>query len=519
MKILTQNSNIKILLFIFALISIIHVVYSTITLRALNADGASYMLCLLNSLSDNNYLPIVDNQHPRYFILSLLQIPVIFSYYVLKIQDKFALLGVFSCVSYLFPILILWLESFLANRNKRFDIFILSLFNYCLILLLYANCPIIESFIGSIFHFVLWEYLVAKFDYKKFDVVFITLLVVIMFSTFEYVVFLGPIFFFASLYYAKQTESGFNKKIKLFIGTGALFAAVYNLIFMLSIPNEGGEIARFFSEFYDFFFNWVNLNITISFLAVFFLVLVFKRNTLFGKGQVVSLAAIFVIAFLRLFLNLSTSLCPLLEQHMRSISCYTIPLIFLLLWIIDIKNIKVSEIKMQNFMCIILLCGITQTCWQLVHCYYFDQNIQFMKKELAKSEKLLYVPEEHEEISGIKNNQLHRYIYPSIFAATSILFSENYEQKVLLSHYFTPIDFVTFRNRLFVVKNPSGSQNEIISIPQDSYVRIKNRFWDLTECAKAVEQDNNAKNIKEDFYNTTRNWVFINSEKALKNHQ
>ena len=138
-----------------------------------------------------------------------------------------------------------------------------------------------------------------------------------------------------------------------------------------------------------------------------------------------------------------------------------------------------------------------------------------MKKELAKSEKLLYVPEEHEEISGIKNNQLHRYIYPSIFAATSILFSENYEQKVLLSHYFTPIDFVTFRNRLFVVKNPSGSQNEIISIPQDSYVRIKNRFWDLTECAKAVDQDNNEKNIKEDFYNTTRNWVFIPKKTTL----
>lgn len=512
MKLLTQNSNIKILLFVFVLISIIHVVYSTMTLRALTADGASYMLCLLNSLSDNKFLPIVDNQHPRYFILSLLQIPVIFSYYVLKIQDKFALLGIFSCVSYLIPLLILWLESFLAKRNERYDIFLLSLFNYCLILLLYANCPIVESFIGSILHFLLWEYLAAKFDYKKTDIIFIALLVIIMFSTFEYVVFSGPIFFIASLYYAKQTENGFNKKIKLFIGTGSLCAAIYNLVFMLAIPNEGSEIARFFSEFYDFLFNWSNLNILISFFAIIFLAVVFKRNILLGKMQVISLAAIFALAFLRLFLNLEMSLCPLLESHMRSISCYATPLMFLLLFVFDVKNIKISEIKMQNFLCIILLCGITQTCWQMVHCYYFDQNIRFMKKELAKSEKRLYIAEEHEEIGGINNNRLHRYITPCLFAATSILFSESYEQKVLLSHYLTPRDFVTFRNRLFVVKNPSGSQAEIISIPQDSYIKIKNKFWDLTECAKSVEQDNKDKNIQIDFYKTTRTWVFLPSE-------
>ena len=149
---------------------------------------------------------------------------------------------------------------------------------------------------------------------------------------------------------------------------------------------------------------------------------------------------------------------------------------------------------LSNLICIVLLCGITQSAWQMVNTYHWDKNIQYMKNELQQHNETLYIPSEHTEIATFHNHELRRYIWHSTYAFTSILFSKSYEQKTLLMHYDEEIDKgnLTFRKNLFVKQNIENA----ISIPLGTIISIKNKFWDLTNCAKALDRYNKENNIQ-----------------------
>lgn len=117
-----------------------------------------------------------------------------------------------------------------------------------------------------------------------------------------------------------------------------------------------------------------------------------------------------------------------------------------------------------------------------------------MKNELLETNELLYIPSEHEELSGFHNEKLRRYIWHGIFAATSILFSDTYKQKTLLLNYDEIQDpgNNNFRNRLYVVPY----NNSEMSIPFGTTISIKNDFWDLTDCAAALDKYNKEHNIE-----------------------
>ena len=155
---------------------------------------------------------------------------------------------------------------------------------------------------------------------------------------------------------------------------------------------------------------------------------------------------------------------------------------------------KINEKRYINFICIALICCIFQTSWQMVNTYYWNKNIEYMRNELQNYNGLLYIPSEHEEISGFHNKELRRYIWHGIFPATSILFSKEYKQKTLLLSYDKPQDpgNGTFRNILYVISDKK------ISIPFGAVVDIKNQYWDLTDCAKALDKYNKENNIETD---------------------
>ena len=115
-----------------------------------------------------------------------------------------------------------------------------------------------------------------------------------------------------------------------------------------------------------------------------------------------------------------------------------------------------------------------------------------MKNEMQNSNELLYIPSEHPELSGFHNKELRRYIWHGIFPATSILFTEEYKQKTLLLSYDEQQDpgNVTFRDILYVISDKK------ISIPFGAVVDIKNDYWDLTDCAKALDEYNKENKIK-----------------------
>jgi hypothetical protein len=186
------------------------------------------------------------------------------------------------------------------------------------------------------------------------------------------------------------------------------------------------------------------------------------------------------------------SVYPMWEQHLRTIPCWGLPIIFIIMDGYNKFKKEVNLLRFNNLICIVLICGIFQTIWQINNTYYWNKNIEYMKSELKNSNTLLYIPSEHEEISGFHNEKLRRYIWHGIFVATSILFSDTKEQKTLLMNYDVQQDpgNNNFREALYVV------DKDTISIPYATRIKIKNRYWDLQKCAAAVNEYNKKHNFE-----------------------
>ncbi len=352
---------------------------------------------------------------------------------------------------------------------------------------------VVESIIGAPLHFILWIYLSTIMKYTKRDIIAILLLITIMFATFEYVVGLGIIFALASIYYVYKEPDKKSKIIKAIIGIGSLGASIYNIVFMLSVKGEASEITIFFKQCYDFIPSMWNNNLIFTIASIFILgFTLFKRKT-FSAKSIIFISTIFIYILIRL-LNLKyASIHPMWEIHFRSIPCWLIPLMFICFLIADIKKIKINNIFLINAICIALLCGCFQSIWQMVNTYYWDKNIQYMKSELVNHNDILYIPSEHPEVGDYHNEELRRFIIHGAYTFTSILFADEYKPKTILMTYDERVEpgDNPFREALYVT-----SQKIWISIPYNVKVKIKNRYWDLTEFAQALDKYNKENNIQ-----------------------
>ena len=214
MEELKNNKQFKILAWIFIIVSIIHVLYATITMRGMYMDGGFYMIELLNRFANNTYAISADfGGHPRFFISYLMQIPVLFAHGALFIQNKWALMMIYSFVQFFLPLLVLFWTYKLAKRTERLDIFFWNLLLYSGFLIIFIIFSIMETPIGSPLHFILWIYLSTTMQYTKKYIIAIIFLITMMFATFEYVAGLGILFFLASIYYVYKEPEKKNKII------------------------------------------------------------------------------------------------------------------------------------------------------------------------------------------------------------------------------------------------------------------------------------------------------------------
>lgn len=495
----TDNKLLKITAIIFIILSLVFVAYATITNRGLYMDGSFYMMCLLKSFGDNALdSNLLSMFRVRFCIQFILDLPCIISYFLLKIEDKNVLMYIYSCFQFLYPLLVLGWSFMLSKRTKRFDIFFLSLFTYSLVLITYSIFSVSETLMGALLHFVLWNYMAAKTDYDKKDIFLITLLIVIMFGTWEYVIFLGPVFFIASLMYASREENEKNRIIKYLIGIGALAASVFDTIYMyivcIKYPGNG---SYFLKELYDYFPGIGELNILFSIIALVFLFMLFFRKDKISFGLVAPVTVINVFVFSRFCSILDITINPIFESHLRSITFWLMPLMFFGLYLYDKQNKQYNPVKLSNYMIIVLICGIFQTYWQCVNTYFWDKNVQYFKNEMINNKTPLYIADDHPEISSFFNNSLRRYIWWGNYAAMGILLSDTYKIRTLMVNYAYPNDDGsngTFRDTLYVIPEENK-----MSIPYGVIVPIKNKYWDLTDCAEALDKYNKEHNIKTNF--------------------
>lgn len=490
MEELRKQKSFKILFFTFILISVIHIIYAIITHRGMYCDGAYFMICQLQNLTNGIYKIEYDTFHVRFCIMALMQSPILFAY-MLGIKSKFILMGAYSFGQFAFPLLALLWNYQLTKRTKRTDILCWSIFSYGAILCLFMIFSVVETLIGFMFNFILWNYLASDIDYKKRDIVFIIFLLVMMAGTYEYISYLGIFFFTAHFLYVKREKKLFNKVIKSIIGYGSLIVSLFDIIYMINVPDEAGEIKRFFKEFHDYFYLAYDMNVLISIITLIILgILIFKKKYI-GIISLIFFTLIYTGVFIYLTETLQVSLIPMFESHCRTIVCYASIIIFIGLFIKDIINRPINQIRISNFICISLICCIFQTCWQMVNTYYWNENISYMKKELANENSELYIPEEHEEIASFFNPELRRYIWHGVYPATSIIFSDTYELKTLLVSYKESLSDgdVNERENLFVADGK-------MRVPFGANLDLKNEFWDLTKCAEALDKFNKENSIE-----------------------
>ncbi len=494
MEEIIKSKQFIILKWIFIAVSIVYIVYASITMRGMYEDGGFYMIMQLENMANHKLAITFDPAHPRFFMLAIPQLFTTFCYEILFIHSKKALMMIYTFAQFVLPFLALIWNYKLSKRTKRFDIFFWSLFIYGAINITFSIFSVVESLLGSMLSFILWNYLAGEIEYTKKDIFAIIFLITMMFATYEYIAVLGIIFFIASFYYALKNDDDKTQLIKTIIGWGALFASLFNIVYMIKVPNESSELLRFLKEAHDFIPYCLDLNLLITIVTVILLVIIAFKKKQLGIISIILISLIYVYLLIRLYNTPLMSVYPMWEQHFRTIPCYIMPIVFIIMYLTDRFGGVKNPNKYLNLICIVLMCSITQTLWQNVNTYYWDNNIQYMRSELNKAGELLYIPSEHEEISSFYNDKLRRYIWHGIYAPTSILFSDNYEQKTLLVNYDECQDEgnLNFREWLFIPKNMENK----MAVPYGGFISIKNEFWDLTACAKALDKYNKEHQIQ-----------------------
>ncbi len=227
------------------------------------ADGSSYMLELLNNLSQNKIKFAVDLNHMQYIIQQLVQLPVIFAFFI-GIKNKFALMGIYSMSQFLLPFLALIWHYNLTKRTGKINVFYWNLLIYCLVILPFMIFSTVETIIGVNFTFILWNYFISDIEYKKSDIVGIIFLLIIMFATYEYVIFTGIIFFISYFLYRNSEQNVLQKNTKKLIAIAIIYLVAFLYLFKnsaLSVnPMWEGHFRVIPCIILPFLFIWLIIN-------------------------------------------------------------------------------------------------------------------------------------------------------------------------------------------------------------------------------------------------------------------
>ena len=194
------TKTVKFLSIIFILLTIIHVLYATYSMRGLYLDDLFLLTKMLDNISLGRFVICNDFDHPRYVMQFLQQAPVMFAGIVLKISSKKALMMLHSLMCFGIPLIALYWNYKLTQRTKQWAILFWSVVSYAAMILFAQIFPYVESFTGIVFQFVLLNYLFGKIHYTKRDKIGIFFLLIAMFGIYEYTIILGILLFIGTFF-------------------------------------------------------------------------------------------------------------------------------------------------------------------------------------------------------------------------------------------------------------------------------------------------------------------------------
>ncbi len=469
----------KWLFIIVVIAAIINVTYSVVVQRGVYLDGATLFLSALNKYASSSFEFAVNDYQPRFFLQSIIQLPMAISYSYFGVKSKHILSLLFSLSLFLYPLLLLLWNYKLTQKTKRYDIFVFSILVYLLFLLPFSIFSAAENSIAFLLMFVLLNFIVGEYEYSSNDYILMLFLSVIMFGSYEGIVVIGPFLMLFSLYYAHKSDSDLTKKIKHLVAGTIFSAVIFNIVFFLSNQAALEEVKLNASKLFSWTQNFFELNTLL--LLPFFVLLPFLVVRKKELSVFIKLAIFFVCSILFVFMmrNLSVFIVPPLEEQLRALPMIFVPLIFLLLFVLTLFNKKIPQIVCTNLLSLALICGIFQIAWQINNSYWFNKNINFMRNKLLEcNTELCYLDDI--EISSYNNSSLRRFIWNYNYVPYSIIFSKNRNIDRILMPPFSG-------------KGLGESMRENIKIKDEMLdvcfylVSVKNDFWDLTEAVKKLD--------------------------------
>lgn len=495
-----QNHGLKILSLIFVIITVFYVFYASCSCRGLYLDGSFWLIMFLDRIGEDVYSIHTYLSRPRFMCFYLIHFPIdLVGFFFRNLTDKITFSTIFSFTMFTLPVLGLWWNYELTKRTKQYAILFWSIFTYSTMILLYQIFSVVETAICLPFQFVLLNYLVGKINYTKLDKIGILFIIALQFGIYEHTLFVGAIIFaimFTCLY---DEENKNNLLTKIIIGTGSLAASAYTLLYILLSKEEQSELGRFLNEAIDFmrFWNQTNLLVTIvTVLLLIALVILARRSKKISNIAIFSMGLIYTYLLIYMFGNIQTFLNPIFEQHTRSIPVWFVPLLFFAFFIAKLKKVPEKKLLFERLYIPVLFCGITLTVWQIVTTFYWNENVSYMKECIKNCEKPIYIPsqETNKEISSFFSPTLRRFIWNANFMSTALALEPDNKIEKIIMHYAE--ESVDKNNPSKRSQQYADLERGVIGMPYDRVVNIKNKFWDLTEPAKALEEYNKKNSIK-----------------------
>ena len=474
----------KFLILTLIVVSIIHIIYASITLRASYMDGAMFEMHILNSLANGTPSFPIDPEHTRSITMILQQFPMMIGY-LIGIRSSYWLYFIFSFWLFASPLILVFANWKLSQRTKRMDIFAISVFAYSVLIIPYSIFAVAEISMAALLHLILFNYLSSDINYTKKDISIITFLLITLFGGTEYVMFIGPIFFLAGLYYGSKTNNIRDKIVKYSIAIVGLIASIFVIAYFYMHTSMFVDGLRFTGEAQDYFDRALKINSIISILAIALITIFSTKKSYFTTRNKFVFMTLFSGLFLYMMNNLYTYLYPMLEGHLRTVPFWSMPIIFLALFITDALNKKPSEVFYTNLVTISVICCIFHTGWQINNTYWFNKNIDYLKNTIKNAPAGLYFVTKDKNISSFYGNKdLRRYLWKYDYTASSIVFSGDYKIKTLVM----PVEGTTPDERAC---NPTFAymyeiNGDKITIPRIT-IDIKNRYWDLSGILKDME--------------------------------
>ena len=480
------DKSIFVLMLIFIILSIVHIIYATLTYRGLVIDGAMYFPEILNKLSAQDYGFYIVYNRTRIFINIINQLPVNIAYW-LGVQSKTILAAIFSLPLFLFPFLVTLYNIFLAKKTKRYDIALLGLILYNCLILPSIMYSVVEAFLAGPLLIVFLHYYLSDINYNKKDIFIIFLISIIIFEGSELTVFLLP-FIIISKFYINQNQKSLKEKIiKFYIESTVILSSFYILFINLFVFSDiQSESITFFKEITqdrpNLFICLIKEPYLIEIITlVIFSILIFNRKK-FNKKVIFVFSVFYSGILLYMFNNAMTYFYKFHYVSYRVFLFLIFPIIILILFIQELTKKYLHKNIIYNLIVITLICGITNTIIQLI----YSNKVQDLQKRYIKTvysiPKAILTPET--DLKNIFFGEDNIYFSVLVPETYQLVFSKEYKQKKLITPTKTEL-----AHRFFKTLDFNFKENLVYMF--FTQINIKNKFWDLTQVGEIFDKKKN----------------------------